>query len=303
MSTMNDTLAAIARKQHGVFSRKQALDSGMTKSAIRVAVRRNLWQVVMPRVYAVRGAPVTHLSRAWAVRLTIKGVIAFTGRTALLLAGAPGIDPAAPVEVAILNKRRERRLVNVIVRRVTAKWMAQELSETDLPTLRPAAAVFDYAATATEPEVRRLVEWLLREGRVTLDELRSLRSRGRPGSALVGEVIAVLSDGNDYWVRRAAALFRKSGLPPLKCHLHVRTSLGSSYLDIYFEDHSRAVEIDDYESHSRSRRFRKDRRRHNAAQDELKILFNYFTPVDIRDCPDEVVATMRAALGPTAAAA
>jgi hypothetical protein len=293
---MDDELAATARVQHGVFSRKQALDSGVTRSAIRTALKRGLWQQVLPGVYYVRGAPVTHLSRAWAVRLAITGVIAFTGRTAALLLGAPDIDGEADVEVAILNKRRERRLPRVIVRRVTAKWLSRQWTETELPILSPAAVLFDFAATAREPEVRRLAEWLLRERLITLDQLRGLRRKGRPGSAAVAEVIRVLSDGHDYWAGRAAALFEKAGLPPSRREVPVRTSLGTSYLDVYFEAQGRAVEIDDYDSHSRSRRFRRDRRRHNAIQDELGILFNYFTPVDIRDCPDEVVATMRKAL-------
>ncbi len=52
-------VARIATRQHGVVSQAQAIDAGMSRSAISRRVDAGRWVRVLPRVYRIGGAPAT----------------------------------------------------------------------------------------------------------------------------------------------------------------------------------------------------------------------------------------------------
>ncbi|MGI9033933.1 MAG: type IV toxin-antitoxin system AbiEi family antitoxin domain-containing protein [Acidimicrobiales bacterium] len=50
-------LVALARRQHGVFQRRQALAAGLTPKMAYDRIHAGLWVRVDPSVYALAGAP------------------------------------------------------------------------------------------------------------------------------------------------------------------------------------------------------------------------------------------------------
>jgi hypothetical protein len=70
-------LGRLLRLQHGVFSRKQALRTGLTADAIAARVRRGTWRRLYPGVYTTTVGGLTRAARFWAALL-------YAGRGAVL---------------------------------------------------------------------------------------------------------------------------------------------------------------------------------------------------------------------------
>ena len=64
-----DEVARLLREQDGVISRAQALDAGVTRTALARALRRREWVAVHPGVYVDHTGPLTWQQRAWAAAL------------------------------------------------------------------------------------------------------------------------------------------------------------------------------------------------------------------------------------------
>ena len=55
----HERMAIISARQHGVFSRAQAIDAGLTRHMIAARVRSGLWKRAYPGVFTVVGSPAT----------------------------------------------------------------------------------------------------------------------------------------------------------------------------------------------------------------------------------------------------
>lgn len=64
-----DEVGRLLREQDGVISRAQALDAGVTRTALARALRRREWVAVHPGVYVDHTGPLTWQQRAWAATL------------------------------------------------------------------------------------------------------------------------------------------------------------------------------------------------------------------------------------------
>src|SRR5438270_3307021 len=117
------TLAQIARRQGGVFTRRQALQLGMPSRVINRRVLSGEWIEVMNDVLMAATTPVTPLLQAWTVILAIGHPVAISGCFA---AGFVGLEraplPQAP-EFAIPITRMRRELPGVTVQRIrSSHW-------------------------------------------------------------------------------------------------------------------------------------------------------------------------------------
>jgi predicted ArsR family transcriptional regulator len=50
MPSTEQRLRALARRQHGVFLLRQAVDLGVSRSTVRRRIERNVWEEILPRV-------------------------------------------------------------------------------------------------------------------------------------------------------------------------------------------------------------------------------------------------------------
>ena len=69
-------LAAVARDQHGLFTRTQALAAGYASTTIDEQVRRGAWERAGREVLGLAGTPVTYRRAAMAAVLSIDGAVA-----------------------------------------------------------------------------------------------------------------------------------------------------------------------------------------------------------------------------------
>src|ERR1700759_2876067 len=83
-------LLRLAAEQEGVFSRAQALDAGLTPSALSRRVRKRTWELVMPGVYGVVGSASSLRRSAMASALWAGGESVISHGTAGVLWGMEG---------------------------------------------------------------------------------------------------------------------------------------------------------------------------------------------------------------------
>lgn len=141
---MDELIADIGARQHGVISRAQARADGLTRGAIKHRIDTGRWLEITPRVYRLAGAPMT--DRAWIM-------------ATVLSAGADGVSTS---NTALAQHRiRDFRVfpVRVVAARRPHALALDGVSETfwlpeshrtivdGIPTATVARALFDLAAT------------------------------------------------------------------------------------------------------------------------------------------------------------
>jgi hypothetical protein len=88
-------VAAIARRQHGVWSRSQALKVGMSPTMIRTRLRRGTWVALDKGVYAHIASLPTWDRSVMAAVLAERHAVA-SHRSAAVLHGLPGFRLGRP---------------------------------------------------------------------------------------------------------------------------------------------------------------------------------------------------------------
>jgi hypothetical protein len=107
----NKELATLARAQHGLITRPQALAQGLSASAISRRCLNGGWQRVLPNVFVSVSAPQTPGQQLKAVELWAGEGAAISHRSALQLwGGAANVDF---IEVSTSNRRRPRQGIRV----------------------------------------------------------------------------------------------------------------------------------------------------------------------------------------------
>ncbi len=165
-----------------------------------------------------------------------------------------------------------------------------------LPVLRTPDVLVDLAHRLSDHQLLDVLQEALRLRRCSEPELRAATGRGRAGSATIGRALDVVGDGADsryerILVRRCAAARLPAPTRPL---LYAPLSGHFWRPDLFWD--GVVVEVDGFSAHCTGAAFLADRRRQNELVTELGLIVLRYTPIDIRDRPDQVVAQIAAVL-------
>src|SRR5690242_13026626 len=158
-----------AARQHGVFSRDQALACGMSRATITRRVDAGAWVRVYPGVYRLAGAPVTWKQSLLAACLAWGDGVAVSHRAAAALHELIGFKPGR-IEL-IVPRKRERALPHNVHR-------PRYLDTVDVMTLdtirvtRPARTLIDLATCVDSDLLEEALDDALRRRLVSLPRLR-----------------------------------------------------------------------------------------------------------------------------------
>ena len=258
---LDEAVAALATRQHGVVSRRQLLALGMHRRSVdhRIAERRLL--PVHRGVYAV-GHEALRREAAWMAATLVSPRAVLSHRSAAALWGIRGGDRArTEITVPRALKRRDRLEIH------RAGLPADEVTvERRIPVTTPARTLLDLAAilspqrlerAATEAEIRRL------GSPTSLADLIA-RYPGRPGIPAIKRLLERRDIGRNITKRelelRFLAFLDTHGLP----RPHVNARIHGREVDGLWPDQHLIVELDGFATHGTRTAFEADRARDRA---------------------------------------
>lgn len=299
---LDEALVELASRQHGLFSRPQALALGLTLRVIEARLRSGRWERIAPGVYGLPGA-----SPSWRRSLMAACLQAGPGAVVSHEAAAAlhGLAPfvVGPV-VVMLAHGDHQHLQGGKLRQTTDLGPHHRTVIDGIPVTTVARTLVDVAGAVRPGRLRIAVEDALSARRCTLAELSrchdELRRPGKRGMAAVGLVLRSLGPGP---VRSATALERllrkilvDAGLPePVREYDAPWARDTPGRVDLAYPFARIIIEADSRRWHTRDRDFEVDRRRDREAQLAGWQVYR-FTWDDLMNDPEGVVDTVRRAL-------
>ncbi len=292
-------LGTLAGSQHGVISRSQPHQAGMTDRMIASRVHRGRWRRLSRGVYVVVGVPGSWHQDLWAGYLTVGGEAVVTHETALVLHGLDQRHvPRYPLTFTVAHGAHPRAPGSVVHQ--IGDLRPHHVSTVDgLPTSNPARAIVDLAATVGPRRLGDLVD-------LTVDRLTSVArisvcvaEVARPGKRGLAKLGQVLDDRGPGYVpaqselegRLFGALAGGGMPPPLRQFPLPGRGAVEGCVDAAYPDVRLILEADGRRWHTRIRDLRRDHLRDaeaaRAGWQTLRFLYE-----EICESPGEVVATV-----------
>ncbi len=301
MTSTERRLAAIAVGQLGTFTRAQALDVGLSNRQLRSRVRSGILVQTGPNAFRVAGTPSMPRSRLSAMLLDVGAPVVAAGPTAAAVHGIDGFVVAEPFHLQVPADRNVRRQ-RAVIHRTERFGAIDRCVVDDLPCTSVARTIIDLARWCPPTQIRRAVEQLVADGRLSESHLfrriGSLRSQGRYGIPMLLEVLEhrELVRGGESWLEREyLRLLARHGLPrPRTQVVTTRAADRIVRVDCSFPGTDVVVELMGYRFHRTRSQMNRDAERHNALIAIGKRVFQ-FTYDQVTRTPHAVVdATVRA---------
>jgi hypothetical protein len=293
--------------QHGVASRAQLLEIGMTRSAIqhRISVK-GPWQILLPGIYAV-DRHITTRRREVAAQLHAGAEGVITGPYAARLYG---LQASGPTAVDVLVPADVRRKSSGFARLIRTSRMPAEaaiLVDGGVRFAGPARAVADAVRGYRDMnEARTLICSALRHDRCTLRDLwMELAVGPGNGAALLRRALTDVS--RDIWSAAEGDfldLLRDSDLPVPEFNVAIYGADGTmlGIVDAWWGRACVGAEVDSREYHSEDAGSERQGRsgcddtmdRHNRLSARIRLL--HFSPKRIRNEGSGVIADLRDAI-------
>ncbi|MGH2812029.1 MAG: type IV toxin-antitoxin system AbiEi family antitoxin domain-containing protein [Actinomycetota bacterium] len=301
-SDLRRLCAALASRQDGVISRRQALERGLTASEISREVRSGRWEIVFPGVYRIAGAPASWKLSLTAACLWGQGVTFISHRAAGALYEMPGL-PRGIIEITTSRNLRSHDPDLIIHRGVLLAPPDRAVFGT-LPVTSPARTLIDLAGVATPEVLEVALDDALRRRLITLPRLRwriaTLGVAGRGGGTLIKNLLEARASAGPAaespLETRVIRMLRRSGLPEPARQYEVRSGgklIGR--IDLAYPRHRLGIEVDGLRYHSGRRQLERDLLRRNRLEREgWRIV--HATSEQLKAGPNELIATVRSLL-------
>jgi len=283
-------------------SRAQAIQAGLSRSAISRRLAAGKLTEVLPGVYAIAGVPQTDRQRLMAACLWAGDGAVASHRAAVSLWDIEGFT-SAPVEIST-TVGGSCPPTGVICHRVASLPPGDVTRRHGIPVTTPARTLLDLGAVAGKRRVERAMHQLLRRGLVSVERLqRTVEEGGGRGRRGVGVLRGILKACGPAYVPPESELealvfnlLRRAGLPVPVPQYRVRDQDGNVILraDFALVEDWLLLLIDGYSVHSDREAWYEDRRKRNAV-----VVLGWgvlvITYDDLCNRPHEVVASLRKA--------
>lgn len=261
MSTrqVEERIAAVAERQHGVVTFGQMRDAGLSAGAVERRIRSGRLRALHRGVYLTLPYGLPHTREMAAVIACGQAAVLSHSSAVTVWGLGPGVCNG-DVDVSTTEHRANRS--GIRLHRVRRLGADERTVKDGIPITTPARTIMDVAATVGGRELEGIVARAERERLVAPEQLVRLlrRSRGRAGAGALSRVLA-LPEGAAFTRSEAEvellALIRRAGLPAPRCNAR----FGAYEIDFLWPSSRLAVEVDGYAHHSTRPRFEGDRRR------------------------------------------
>ncbi len=303
MPTSDQIVGQLAARQHGHVTRRQALDAGMTASAIDRRVRSGRWHKVQAGVYRIAGVPRTWEGRALAAALSSPSPAVVSHACAAHLWGLEGFGPPGIIDITVERHEGGRKTRGVRIHESLAFHLIEMTTRKGVPVPDIARVILDVCAVVDDDfTALRALDCARRRSLVSWHELwRCLvlhAARGRNGIARYRRIL-IKRSGKRVPDQKIAAivldLILDHGLPEPVAEHWVHPDGRRFRIDLAYPDLKIAIECDGKLGHLNDAAFESDPKKRNKLElDGWMIL--QFTWARIRDEPAAVVQEIRKAI-------
>ena len=193
MEVADRMLVAMAGSQFGVFTRRQALAAGVSRSTIDRRTAQGAYERLHPGVYGIAGSPHGWNRSVLAAVFTATEPAAASHKTAAFLWGMSSIRPAIIEVVSVRHLRVKRGEYQV---RESNDLRASDIAIVDgIPTTSAVRTVVDLGASARTRFVERCLDSGLRKGLFDASDVQRFVFRvARRGRAGVGTIRPLIEE-------------------------------------------------------------------------------------------------------------
>lgn len=265
-ASTDERITALAGSQHGVVTRAQLLDLGVTPRRLDKLQASGLLRRLHRGVYILghlRGPLEPERAPAMAAVLACgPGAVLSHWHAGGLLDLTPTPPVSASIHIRVPPGRTPARRPGIRVHTSAVLSLVDVTTVDSVPVTAAARTLCDLAAVADSRTLERAVARAARNGLITSDEIDGLveQRRGRLGGPLLRAVVQ--REGRPAFTRSEVEdsfldLIRGTGLAPPR----VNVVLHGREVDFLWEYEGVVVEIDGFAYHSSRRSFASDRRR------------------------------------------
>lgn len=267
---MEARLFQLAESQHGVFSRGQALELGLSRKEVEGRRLRGTLETIYPGAFRLAGSRRTFPQRVMAGVLAAGPGALASHRAAAALLDLPNV--ARRVEITV-PAQRAVRLPDLVVHRSRLILPEDRGEVLGIPATSCGRTLLDLAGQPSYDKAKmgRLLASALVKGLVTRSEMEARlegRRQGQKAALLMAELLAELPVGtrpmgSEFEADLLAALRDHGVALPVSQH-RVRLPDGTEvFLDFAFPASKLALEADSFLWHATREAWRRDRRRNN----------------------------------------
>lgn len=288
--TVQDILAELAGRAHGVVTRGELVAAGVTNAEIKSRVHGGGLIPIHRGVFRVGHAAPSLEARYLAAVKACGDRSLLAGRAAAHLLGLLKRPPSSP-EILTASQRRPK---GVVARRARRTDLSDGTIWRGIPVTTVPRILVDLAGVISEPELARAVHEAEIRFRIGPGSVEAVLSRRHnwPGArklrrVLWGDVPVTLSRLESTFT----AVVRDAGLPPPETN----RPAGTRRVDCRWTEHRLTVELDSYRYHHTRHSWEQDRQREREARargDE----FRRYTWADVAENPEPMLADLRALL-------
>ena len=270
MSNPDRLCEDIARRDHGIVSYQEALDSGLSPYEIWYRVQRCGWIEVHPSTFRLPGAPVTERSRQSAALKAVGPDSMLSHRSAGELHGLEGISQGDKIEVIAHTGIKVK---GVKIHRISKEDTPRRAFVDGLPVTRVERTIIDLAGCLPISVVGIAIDYALRKKLTTLArlwaELKVVGGRGRRGTKALRIMLSV-RDNMTAEMRSTFEAKMRRILKRIKGHLaipnfKVITPQGARFFDFCYPSLMLAIECQSIDYHT-GERMKRDIKRHRELE-------------------------------------
>jgi very-short-patch-repair endonuclease len=263
-------VAALARRQHGLFTTAQARAAGLSADQIAHRARTGRWNAIETGLWVMGGVRFTWHARVMGACLVTGG--AASHRTAAVLHGV-GTGREGRPDITVVRRRRVHRS-SARVRQSTDLTDADITAVKGIPVTTPARLAIDLGADLPYHLYENAVDDLLARRLLTWDQMATalarLGRRGRPGSAAARRLLLERA-GQEVPTSVLERLFlnvvRERALPQPVAQFEIHDAQGFvARVDFAWPAARVAVELDGRRHHIGADVFEADRWKRNRLQ-------------------------------------
>ena len=290
---------AIAERQYGLITWKQALALGITPDVLRRLVAEGHWVRVADGLYRLSGVKECWRGRLKGVSLRAGEGSAISHRSAAAVWGLEGFEPPLIVDLSV-PRNRQPRMKNV---RVHRRNMARTTVRDGIPVTPIPETILDLCAIRGERTIPlRALDDVRRRKLVSTFELERCRDehsgRGQAGSVLYREILERRlgkTPPGTVFAAEVLDLLVAAGLPEPEAEVWVTISGRRYRIDLAYRRPKIAIECLGKIGHLNEKAFEEDpvRSNHFALDGWLQLLVTYRRR---EESPESIVAEVGTAL-------